>query len=131
MVQKALTEIFQERVRLGSKVVCDEWKATPVAVKSSGSDILGTVVRERTFRNPMTGYHSNDAESEVARLKFFLRSKYGRVRATNARSPTAKDAALQLNIAEYVFYTNVGRHMSDIMKAFRHTGGVTGPVCGW
>ena len=43
----------------------------------------------------------------------------------------SKDAALMGNIAEYVLCTNVGREMRDIMKAFRHAGGVTGRVCGW
>ena len=111
--------------------MADEWKDTPVAVSNAGSTMLGTVAHCKSFRNPVTGYNSNDAEPEVARVKLFLRSKYGFVRSSNSKTPAAKDAVLAGNIAEYVFYTNVGREMSHVMKAFRHKGGVTGRVCGW
>ena len=70
--------------------------------------MLGTVVHKTDFRNPETGYHSNNAESEVSRLKHFLLMKYGFVRMLNAKSPAAKDALLAGTIAGYV-----STHMSD------------------
>ena len=128
---KALTQVLQDRLKPGSDAVADEWPSTPIAVEAAGSNMLGTVVHQKNFRNPQTSYHSNDAESEVSRPKHFLRMKYGFVRMANAKSPAAKDGVLAGKIAEYVFYTNVGREMSDIMRAFRHWGGVRGGVCGW
>ena len=76
-------------------------------------------------RNPDTGVHSNDAESEFARFKLFVRVKYGYMRATNATDKVKKDRALELKLAEYVFYTNVGRDMQHIMAAFAYSGQVT------
>ena len=53
-----------------------------------------------------------------------VRNSY--VRTTNATTEGAKDVHLQRVIAEYMFYTNVGRPMEDIMKAYRHAAGIKG-----
>ena len=106
-----------------SGVVSDEWTATPPAVCAAGSKMMGSVNHSKNWRNPATGYHSNDAESEFARFKLFLRVKYDWVRATNARDTDSTDLATDRKLAEYVFYTNVGRKMEDIMQALRYRGG--------
>ena len=72
------------------------------------------------------GYRSNDAESEVARLKHWIRMKYGFVRESNAKGSPARDKALLRKLAEYMFYTNVGSDIASIMKALRYFSGVTG-----
>ena len=89
----------------------------------AGSNLRGTVNHSKNWRNPETGYHSNDIESEFARFKLFLRTKYDWVRATNNKNPVLKDLALERKMAEYVFYTNVGRTMAHVMEAFRYSGG--------
>ena len=55
-------------------------------------------------------------------FKLFIRVKYDYVRATNNRSSALKDLSLEYKLGEYVFYTNVGRSIEKVMKAFRHWG---------
>ena len=114
---------MQQYLEKNSDVIADEWKATPGAVAGAGSNLRGTVNHSKNWRNPETGYHSNDIESEFARFKLFLRTKYDWVRATNNKNPVLKDLALERKMAEYVFYTNVGRTMAHVMEAFRYSGG--------
>ena len=116
----ALTRMFTKRVNPGNKVVADEWTATPPAVAAAKSKVVGSVSHRKGFRNPVTGYHSNDAESEVGRYKFFLKKKNGWIRSSNAGTKRKKDVHLERHIAEYMFYTNVGREMTDIMAAYKH-----------
>ena len=112
-----MTKVFKDKVHKESLVVSDRWWSTPVAVEATGSTVMGSVNHGENWRDPETGIHSNDAESEWARLNFFLRTKYGWVRANNGRDDHMNDKHLSLNIAEYLFYTNVGREFKDIMKA--------------
>jgi hypothetical protein len=95
-------------------------------VRAAHASGPGSVSHRRGFRNPKTGYHSNDAESEVGRFKEFIKVKYSWVRTSNATTDAKKDVQPQRRIAEYMFYTNVGRSMDDIMKAYRHTSGIKG-----
>ena len=83
----------------------------------------GTTNHSKNWRNPVTGTHSTDIESEFARFKLFLRVKYNWVRATNTQKAALKDWALECKLGEYVFYTNVGRSMEKIMGAFRYWSG--------
>ena len=55
-------------------------------------------------------------------FKLFICVKYDYVRATNNRSSALKDLSLEYKLGEYVFYTNVGRSMEKVMKAFKHWG---------
>ena len=127
---KSLTPVLRERVAKGSAIVADKWLATEAAAKKANLKVKGTVNHNKGFRNPVTGVHTNDVESEFARLKLFLRSKFGYVRSSNSTDVARKDEVLLLNVAEYVFYTNVGRDMASIMSAFRHAGGVSGKPIG-
>ena len=124
--EESLQKQFEERVRPGSHVVCDEWKSTPKAAAAGKSKVVGSVAHRSGFRNRKTGYHSNDAESEVGRFKLFMKVRNSYVRTTNATTEGAKDVHLQRVIAEYMFYTNVGRSTEDIMKAYRHAAGIKG-----
>ena len=89
----------------------------------------GTVNHSDNWRDPITGVHSNDAESKFARFKLFVRVKYDYVLATNVKSKSGKDRALELKLGEYVFYTNVGRDMAHVMSALAYAGDVDG--AGW
>ena len=59
---------MRKHLREGSLVVADEWLATPAAVQGAGSQMMGTVKHSQCWRNPRTGVHSNDIESEFARF---------------------------------------------------------------
>ena len=80
----------------------------------------GTVNHSQSWRNPETGVHSNDAESEFARFKLFVRVKYDYMRNSNASSEKLKGLAMERKLAEYVFYTHVGRSMKAVMSAFEY-----------
>ena len=124
--KESLLKVMQKHLMKKSLTVADDWTATPVAVKAAGSIVKGTVNHTKNWRNPDTGVHSNDAESEFARFKLFLRVKYDFVRMNNSKDKARKDRALELKLAEYVFYTNVGREKRHIMMAFAYSGNVSG-----
>ena len=74
---ESLTIAMNRHIPSGNYIVADDWLATPPAMEAAGSRTYGSADRTENWRNPETEVHSNDAESEFARLKFFLRSKYG------------------------------------------------------
>ena len=118
--KQSLLNVMSKRLKEGSGVVADEWTSTPGAVEAAGSSMEGTVNHSTNWRNPATGVHSNDIESEFARFKLFLRVKYDYARNSNASSSEGKDLAMEHKLAEYVFYTNVGQTMDAIMAAFKY-----------
>ena len=122
----SLLKVMKKYLKTESLFVADEWTATPPAVNAAGSTMKGTCNHSAHWRDPVTGIHSNDAESEFARFKLFIRVKYDFMRATNSRDKKIQDRALELKLAEYVFYTNVGREMKHVMQAFAYMGGVSG-----
>ena len=86
----------------------------------------------KCFRNRVAGFHSNDIESEFNRLRRWLRQRYGQLKL-NAQAPGPNNAEAQefddLDLYEYMFYSNVGKDMSNIMAAFSHyNGGRCEPV---
>ena len=104
----------------GSELVSDKWQGTFAGAAKAGLRMYGSVNHTDHWRDPHTGVHSNDAESEFARVKLFLRTKYGYCRSSNNKDPKKKDAMLELHISELVFYTNVGRDLEHVMKAMKH-----------
>ena len=75
------------------------------------TSLLPPVKREKHFRDPSTGFHTNDAESENNRLKQWFRTRYGE---------------LQLNASEmdeYVFYVNVGSSKCDVFHGLAMANG--------
>ncbi|CAE7258973.1 unnamed protein product [Symbiodinium sp. CCMP2592] len=94
----------EKHVAKGSYLVFDGWTATKKAVEALGYDYAPPVKHEKCFRDPATGFHTNDAESENGRLKKWSRRRYGKL---------SLDI---LEMDEYVFYVNVGTDMSSILK---------------
>eukprot|EP00439_Symbiodinium_sp_Y106_P087449 s33_g54.t2 len=95
----------------GSFLVFDGWRATEKAVNSLGYTYAPPVKHEKHFRDPSTGFHTNDAESENNRLKKWSRTRYGK---------------LQLNASEmdeYVFYVNVGSSLCDVFHGLAMANG--------
>ena len=107
-------------VSSGSWVISDEWAATGPAVAAAGLNLEGQVCHESTFRNPESGIHSNDIESEFARFKMWVLKKWAFYRMPNCQSEEAKRDNLSRRMTEYIFYTSVGRKMTDVMTAVLH-----------
>ena len=104
-------------VRPKTSVVSHEWRATSSAVKTAGSKIKGSVSHVKGFRCDDTGFHSNDAESEIARFKLWARQKYAYCRGSSAKSESLKNKHYKHMLAEYCFYVNVGSSFRDVCKA--------------
>ena len=111
---------MQSAIRTGSWAISDEWAATPPAAAMSGLHMEGQVQHETTFRNADSGVHSNDIESEFSRLKRWMVAKFMYYRMSSQLTEEGKRAHLERKLSEYLFYTNVGRKMSDVMLAIRH-----------
>ena len=66
------------------------------------------------FRDRLTGFHSNDVESENNRIKRFLRKRYGLLnlgKRKNLNNDTIFD------MYEYVYRVNVDATLAGYMKA--------------
>ena len=100
-----IKDTLQQHVHKGSIIVSDKWKSTEKAVKVLGYKAPPAINHSIEFRDRATGFHANDIESENVRLKEWSRHRYCRLRLT------------ELDLYEYAFYVNVGKHFSDVMKA--------------
>ena len=121
-MQKALAKHVQKK----SILVKDGWKASTKAVGPAKREmkwkLLPPVIHQKWFRDPKTGVHTNDAESEIARVKGWMRKKaFTRGRAKNSDSP---DSILQCHLDEFMFLKNMGKEMSTVMAAFVFTNQV-------
>ena len=118
-----------------SFLVFDGWKSSEAAVKSLGFRCAPPVKHDNGWRDRKTGFHSNDCESENDRLKLWLRARYTRLKLTfkavldgdgcdaGAAGDSPEEAGDEelavepLDLYEYAYYVNVGKAMSDIMRA--------------
>ena len=116
----SLAQKMHDAILSGTFVVSDEWAATAPAVQSCGLRLEGQVSHEHSFRDPESGIHSNDIESEFARFKLWMQTKFASYRIGNQSTEAAKRAHLARKLVEYVFYTNVGRTMSAVMEALMY-----------
>ena len=114
---ESLAKVIKKNVRPKTGVVSDEWRATSSAVKTAGSKIKGSVSHVKGFRCDDTGFHGNDAESEIARFKLWARQKYAYCRGSSAKSESLKNKHYKHMLAEYCFYVNVGSSFRDVCKA--------------
>ena len=123
----SISKVLSEHVKPGSKIASDGWISTTKAAKDNGLKMLGTCDHGTNFRNPKTGVHSNDAESEVARYKKWHRSKWTSVRTLNTKDQSTKQKHMKGKISEYVLQTNIGDamqvDMATIMQALSKLAG--------
>ena len=112
-------------VKKGSTVIFDGWKATKAATEALGYRHPPAVVHQKHFRDPSTGYHTNDAESEIHRAKSWCRKKYAYIRgnAKHGDGDDGSDGILTSHMDEYMYFTNVGQDIDSIMKAFQFVAG--------
>lgn len=106
-----MTATLREHVHPKSMVVYDGWTSTDSAVKRMGYCHPPPVKHDFTYRDATTGFHTNDAESENARLKTWSRHRYRRM-MLNERE-----------MAEYVFYINEGKTVVDLMRGLASGSG--------
>ena len=122
---KEIVKHFKKHVRPGSFVVADGWLSTDSAIRELGyRKPARPVNHSRWFRDPVTGHHTNDAESEVNRIKSWMRKKYGRLQ-TRASPDDEPDQILTDHLNEFMVLKNVGSGMSTVMRAFAFQNGQT------
>ena len=100
---------IKARVAKGSFLVHDKWLATVKAVETLGFQAAPPVNHSSGFRNRQ-GWHSNDIESEFARLKGWLRKRYAKLPTQNKGPDSCGD------MCEYMFYVNHARTFSDVLN---------------
>ena len=107
-----IKETIKVKVRKGSFLVFDKWLATVKAIKDLGFKHAPPVNHTIGWRDAATGFHSNDIESENARLKGWSRKLYGHLILT------------ELDLFEYQWSVNTGGGFSNAMKALSFSNGV-------
>ena len=106
-----IQDTVQSHVAKGSYLIFDGWTSTLKAVEALGYHHAPPVKHEKHFRDPQTGFHTNDSESENNRLKKWSRMRHNK---------------LQLNTCEmdeYIFYINVGSSMSAVFHGLTMANG--------
>ena len=118
--KKTLADVMYERLGSESLGVADMWPATAPAAALAGRELLGQVNHNLNYRNPINGLHTNDIESEWARLKVWCVKKYAVVGARKPRGEESGREMMELHLYEYMYYTNVGRSFASVMHAFKY-----------
>jgi len=95
------------RIHKGSKLVFDGWLSSKSAAKKLGYDFVKPINHKVEFRDRVTGFHSNDIESENNKLKHWSRVRHSRLILN------------ELDLHEYAYYVNVGSSMKDVMAALK------------
>ena len=126
----SLTEVFKRRIKPHTDAVADKWGATVPALAQANVGLRGQVNHNENWRDPATGYHSNDIESEWGRFKLWFSQRYSYVRSSNNKDDRLKQRKMQHHVDEYVYYVNVGSDIASIMKAFIHYNGCAYPIAG-
>ncbi|CAK0903924.1 unnamed protein product, partial [Prorocentrum cordatum] len=102
---------LEEKAEKGTFLVHDGWAPAAAAAKALGYKSAPPVVHEEDYRDPATGFHANDAESENPRPKGWNRQRCGQLQL---------DA---LEMEEYVFYVNVGDTVESTSKGLSYANG--------
>ena len=101
-----ISDTLATRISKGSRLVFDKWLSTEAAAKRLGYLHAPGVNHSDHWRDPATGFHTNDVESENNRIKHWARVRYGKL------------ALNDLDMHEYMYYVNTGASMEAVMKAF-------------
>ena len=130
---KAMEAVIKKHIKPKSFLVFDGWKSSKRATTNLGVRCAPPVNHSLGWRDAATGFHSNDVESENARLKLWLRARYTKLQLnfTTALRPEGQEDADRvlkvdfdcLDVYEYCHYVNVGASMSDVMSTIAVAGG--------
>ena len=85
----------------------DKWAPTLTSIRDLGLKHAPPVNHSKHFRDPETGYHTNDVESENERFKRCIRGRSGRVHVEDS------------DLEEYMYYVNVGASMESVLTGLR------------
>lgn len=76
--RRTLTQILQRVLLPGSEVHTDDWAAyRNLDVHVPNVTVHRTVVHQNNFVDPLTGIHTQEAESAWARLKYYVKKERG------------------------------------------------------
>ena len=130
---RSLRKVIQSRIKPKSFLIFDGWKQSKTATEQLGFRHAPPVIHDKGFRDRDAGFHSNDVESENARIKQWLRMRYSKLPAQPADNTVHTDAISSeyhvlsehesLDMYEYCFYCNVGAAMPSVME------GLSGGLC--
>ena len=106
-----ISDTLKTHVAKGAFLVHDGWLSTISAVASLGYRSAPPVKHDECYRDPLTGFHSNDAESENSRLKRWNRGRYRKLQLDKHE------------MDEYVYYINIGGGMGAVMNGLAMANG--------
>ena len=72
---ESIRSTLEERVAKGTCLMFDKWPSTMAAVRHLGFKSSPPANHTVTFRDRASGFHSNDVESEINRIKKFYRRR--------------------------------------------------------
>ena len=128
--KKSLKNVIGKHIKSGSTVVSDGWLSTQTAAEELNLS-SSTCNPAKGCRDLATGVHSNDAESEISRIKLWCRSKWSKVRTVNLKSQLRKKQNLDGKVAEYLLQTNVGDGMKVPMGVLLEAFATASQSCSW
>ena len=124
---RSMSKVIRSHIKRKTFLVFDGWKSSKAAVQKLGYRHAPPVNHSKGWRDRETGFHSNDVESENARLKLWLRARYTILSAhftqwaDNEDGPTMECHEAQdyesLDLYEYCHYVNIGSSMYDVMAS--------------
>ena len=126
---RSMKGVVKRHVKQKSFCVFDGWFVSKALCVSLGYKHAPPAKHDAGWRDRRTGYHSNDAESENARLKSWLRGRYTKLSLTFTKKAQeveyAKtdeeapnlDPSVLPDMYEYLHYINVGKTMDIVMKS--------------
>ena len=106
-----IQDTIKAKIRKGAFLIFDKWLSSVSAVKKLGYRHALPVNPTAGWRDSETGYHSNDIESENARVKGWARKVYGKLILT------------ELDLFEYQWSVNTGGGFTELMNAFAFSNG--------
>ncbi len=121
---ESMAKVIKTHIKPKSFLVFDGWQQSAIAVKKLGYKHAPPVNHTTGWRDVVTGFHSNDIESENARLKRVVRKRYStldfHMNAYKASGDADNEGAAEvitdsLLLHEYQFYMNIGSGFDEIM----------------
>ena len=85
------------------------------------------MIHADNWRDPDSGYHTNDVESENHRMKMWLRQRYSKLRLNRMSeegNESELDSVCVYDVYEYCHYVNVGKSMEAVMQSVRVASGL-------
>ena len=131
-----MKRVIMTHIKPKSFLMFDGWASSKAATEQLGFRHAPPVKHDVGFRDRASGFHSNDVESENARIKQWLRKRYGKLpqqrmkkaapsndAEISSRTPSESDEldVDDLDMYEYCYYCNIGSTMSKIMKGLSNS----------